>query len=39
METSRERVLKTINHIQPDTAPVHIMGFEETLTKLHTDPK
>ena len=30
METSRERVLKTINHIQPEVTPVHIMGFEGT---------
>lgn len=29
METSKERVLKAINHIQPETTPVHIMGFEE----------
>ncbi|MFC2016867.1 uroporphyrinogen decarboxylase family protein [Chloroflexota bacterium] len=28
METSKQRVLKAINHIQPDTTPVHIMGFE-----------
>ena len=28
METARERVLKTIDHIQPETNPVHIMGFE-----------
>ena len=28
METSRERILKAIDHIQPDTTPVHIMGFE-----------
>lgn len=28
METSRERVLKAINHIQPEVTPVHIMGFE-----------
>jgi hypothetical protein len=27
-ETSRERVLKTINHIQSEVTPVHIMGFE-----------
>ena len=28
VETSRERVLKAIDHIQPDVTPVHIMGFE-----------
>lgn len=28
METSKDRALKAINHIQPDTIPVHIMGFE-----------
>jgi len=28
METSRERVLKAINHVQPEITPVHIMGFE-----------
>ena len=28
METARERVLKAINHVQPETTPVHIMGFE-----------
>jgi len=28
METSRERVLKAINHIQSEITPVHIMGFE-----------
>ena len=28
IETSRERILKAIDHIQPDTTPVHIMGFE-----------
>ncbi len=28
METAKERVLKAINHIQPETTPVHIMGFE-----------
>jgi len=28
METSRERVLKAINHVQPESTPVHIMGFE-----------
>ena len=29
METSRERVLKAINHIQPEVTPVHVMGFDE----------
>lgn len=29
METSKERALKAINHIQPETTPVHIMGFED----------
>lgn len=28
METSRDRILKAINHIQPETTPVHIMGFD-----------
>lgn len=28
METSRERILKAINHTQPEITPVHIMGFE-----------
>ena len=28
METSRDRVMKAIDHIQPDTTPVNIMGFE-----------
>lgn len=28
METSRDRVLKAIDHVQPDTTPVHILGFE-----------
>ena len=28
METAKERVLKAINHVRPDTTPVHIMGFE-----------
>ena len=28
METSRERVLKAINHIQPETVPLHVMGFD-----------
>ncbi len=28
METSRERILKAINHIQPEVTPVHVMGFE-----------
>ena len=28
METSRERVLKSINHVEPETTPVHIMGSE-----------
>lgn len=28
METSKERVLKAINHVQPDTTPVWPMGFE-----------
>ena len=28
METSRDRVLKTISHIPPEITPVHIMGFE-----------
>lgn len=28
METPSDRVLKAINHIQPHTTPVHIMGFE-----------
>jgi len=28
METSRERILKAINHVPPETTPVHIMGFE-----------
>jgi uroporphyrinogen decarboxylase len=27
METPRERVLKAIEHIQPEVVPVHIMGF------------
>lgn len=30
METSRERILSAIDHTQPDTTPVHIMGFENT---------
>jgi uroporphyrinogen decarboxylase len=29
METSKERTIKAINHIQPEITPVHIMGFEE----------
>ncbi len=29
METSKERILKAINHVQPETTPLHIMGFEE----------
>lgn len=29
METSRERTLKAVNHIQPDTTPVHILGFAD----------
>jgi len=28
METSRERILKAINHIQPDSTPVNIIGFD-----------
>ena len=28
METPRERMLKAINHIQPETVPVNIMGFD-----------
>jgi len=28
VETSRERVLKAINRMQPEVTPVHIMGFE-----------
>ncbi len=28
METSRDRVLRAVNHIQPETTPVHILGFE-----------
>ena len=28
METSKQRVLKAINHIEPETTPVHIIGFE-----------
>ncbi len=28
METSKERILKAINHVQPEITPVHIMGFE-----------
>jgi len=29
METSKERVLKAINRMQPEVTPVHIMGFED----------
>jgi uroporphyrinogen decarboxylase len=29
METSRERVLKSIHHIQPDVVPVYMMSIEE----------
>jgi uroporphyrinogen decarboxylase len=29
METSRERVLKSIHHIQPDIVPVYMMSIEE----------
>ena len=29
METSRERVLKAFNHIQPDNVPVYLMGIEQ----------
>lgn len=28
METSKERILKAINHVQPEITPLHIMGFE-----------
>ncbi len=28
METARDRVLKAINHVQPEVTPVHIMGME-----------
>lgn len=28
METSRDRIRKAINHIQPDTTPVNVFGFE-----------
>ena len=28
VETSRDRLLKAIDHIQPDVTPVHILGFE-----------
>lgn len=28
METARERILKAIDHIQPETVPVNIMGFD-----------
>jgi len=28
METSKERMLKAINHIQPEVVPVHIMGLD-----------
>jgi uroporphyrinogen decarboxylase len=28
METSKDRVLKAIDHIQPDVTPVHVMGYE-----------
>ncbi len=29
METSRERVLKAINHIEPEITPVHIVWFDD----------
>jgi uroporphyrinogen decarboxylase len=29
MENSRERVFKALNHTQPETVPVHIMGFDK----------
>ena len=29
METSKERILKAINHVQPDTTPVRFTGFED----------
>ena len=28
VETSRDRLLKAIDHIRPDVTPVHILGFE-----------
>jgi len=28
METSRDRVLKAIEHRQPETTPIHLMGPE-----------
>jgi uroporphyrinogen decarboxylase len=32
METSRERVLKAINHNQPDVTPVHVLGISDVAT-------
>ena len=29
MESSRERVLKAVNHVEPEVVPVHVMGFED----------
>ena len=29
MESSRDRVLKAINHEQPEVVPVHVMGFDD----------
>jgi hypothetical protein len=29
VESSRARVLKAINHEQPDAVPVHVMGFDD----------
>ena len=29
MESSRERVLKAVNHVEPEVVPVHVMGFDD----------
>jgi uroporphyrinogen decarboxylase len=29
METSRDRILKAINHVAPESCPVNLMGFED----------
>jgi hypothetical protein len=34
MKTPRERVLKAINHIEPEIVPIHIMGFDPVERRL-----
>ncbi|MEN8227717.1 MAG: uroporphyrinogen decarboxylase family protein [Bacteroidota bacterium] len=40
METSRERILKAINHIQPETTPINLEGiYDPSVWYQHFDTK